>query len=120
MSPVVRDEIPNRLLPFHATEDSGRLLPAIGFGSSAVIFVDKEGDLVTLAGVLAARCEQLRELVTMFACVSDGSDIHGNAVAACLEPSVELLLYLSEIVSNRLVRERRLAEAAQASDEVAR
>ena len=120
MSAHADDVLPARLAPFHASEDSGRLLPAIGFGSRAVIFVDKEGDLVTLAGVLAARCEQLRAMVAMFACVSDGSDIHGNAVAACLEPSVELLFDLSEIVSNRLVRERRLAEAAQSSDEVAR
>lgn len=120
MSAPAHDDIPVRLAPFHASEDSDRLLPAIGFGSRAVIFVDKEGDLVTLAGVLASRCEQLRELVSMLACVSDGADMPGNAVAACLEPSAELLFDLAEIVSNRLQRERRLAEPGQSSDEVVR
>lgn len=118
MSKTTTADVPSGFIPFHSSEDSDRLLPAIGFGSRAVIFVDKEGDLVTLAGVLAARCEQLRALVSMLACVSDGSDMHGNAVAACLEPSVELLFHLSEIVSNRLARERRLAEFAQAAAEL--
>lgn len=111
-----KTDVPLGFTPFHSSEDSDRVLPAIGFGSRAVIFVDTGGDLVTLAGVLASRCEQLCSLVSLIARSGDGTTTEASDVASILEPSAELLVRLADVVVERLQADRRRDEHVHSAE----